>query len=331
MEDWNLFDKALEEISDNNVKESNNVCNDCGSNNVEIDSNSTLTCIDCGVVMAILVDKVAERNNSLFEGSTINFYLPKSSLGTTIYGNRKMGIKQVTEWWNWDYKEKSFFEDKKFIEDKCHRGKLPQPIIDNALNLYKKISECKHKDGINKGKYVIVRGINRVALMAASVYYGAKMQKQPRSPKEIADIFNLKLPYMTRGCKKFLTLIDNNLLFNMNENNESNNFIKRYCEKLNLNEQAYLKSIEIINNINKLQIATNHQPPSVAAASILLMADLMNVSVCKKDLHTHFKISEVTIAKTYKKIQSWIRIVSDSEITNEYIKEMELSLLDKFD
>jgi transcription initiation factor TFIIIB Brf1 subunit/transcription initiation factor TFIIB len=117
----------------------------------------------------------------------------------------------------------------------------------------------------------------------------------------------------------------------MNENNETNDFVKRYCTKLNLNEQAYLKSIEIINNINKLQIATNHQPPSVAAASILLMADLMNLEVSKKDLHSHFKISEVTIAKTYKKIHNWIRIVSDSKITNEYIKEMELSLLDKMD
>jgi transcription initiation factor TFIIB len=166
--------------------------------------------------------------------------------------------------------------------------------------------------------------------MAASVYYGAKMQKQPRSPKEIADIFNLKLPYMTRGCKKFLTLIDGNSLFN-NENNETNDFVKRYCNKLNLSGQAYLKSIEIINNINKLQIATNHQPPSVAAAAILLMADLLNISVNKKDLHTHFKISEVTIAKTYKKIHCWIRIISDSEITSEYIKEMELSLLDKIE
>ena len=136
---------------------------------------------------------------------------------------------------------------------------------------------------------------------------------------------------MTRGCKKFITLIDNNLLYNMNENNETNDFVKRYCTKLNLNEQSYLKSIEIINNINKLQIATNHQPPSVAAASILLMADLMNLEVSKKDLHSHFKISEVTIAKTYKKIHNWIRIVSDSKITNEYIKEMELSLLDKMD
>ena len=326
-DDWELFDK-LEQLS---LDTSENVeyCNRCNSDEIELDSNNTLVCTNCGIILITLIDKIAEKTNSMSEGSTINYYLPKSSLGTTISGNRRMSIKQVTEWWNWDYKEKSFFEDKKLIEKKCQKAKLQQPIIDNALNLYKKISECRHNDGQNKGKYVIVRGINRIALMAASVYYGAKMQKQPRSPKELADVFGLKLPYMTRGCKKFLSLIDTNVLFNITENNESCDFVDRYCTKLGLDKNCLTKALEIIININKLQIATNHQPPSVAAAAILLMSDLFDMKINKKHLHQLFKISEVTIAKTYKKIYPWIRIVSDTNLTNEYYTDLEIEMFDK--
>jgi len=316
-----LGSEEILEITD----EENPVCFSCKSKDIRYDStDNSLVCNTCGIILCTLIDKLAEKNNALIEGSTINFFLPKSSLGTSISGNPRMKIKQVNEWWKWVYKEKSFYEDKQFIEQKCKKAKILQPIIDNALNLYKKISESKHKDGKNKGKYLIVRGVNRIALMGASVFYGAKMQKQPRSPKEIANIFDIKLKYMNRGRKKFLTLIDNNILVNMLENNESCDFVERYCNKLSLDKKCTMKAIEIIKNINRLQIASNHEPPSVAAASILLMADFFKLSISKKDLHEHFKISEVTIAKTYKRVHPFINIVSDTEITCEMIMELQI-------
>lgn len=334
MEDeWELFDKFDSESSEEEVvlelaDENNPYCFVCQSKDVRLESTeNSLVCNACGAVLCVLLDKMVERTNSLAEGSAINYFLPKSSLGTSIAGNPKMKIKQVNEWWKWVYKEKSFYEDKKFIESRCHHSKLSQPIIDNALNLYKKISECKHENGKNKGKYLIVRGVNRIAIMAAAVYYGAKMQKQPRSPKEIADIFSLKLPYMTRGCKKFLSLIDTNALFHIIENSEASDFVERFCTKLKLSADSSAKAIEIITNINRLQIATNHQPPSIAAASLLLMADVQHLDISKKDLHKHFMISEVTIGKTFKKIYPWVNIVSDTGLTTEFLAHLALEEL----
>lgn len=329
-EDWDLFDTldTSDECGEEDIEleindEDNPVCFSCKSKDVRFDSNdNSLVCNTCGVVICTLIDKAAEKSNALCDGSTVNFFLPKSSLGTSISGNPRMKIRQVNDWWKWVYKEKSFYDDKRYIEVKCHSAKLSQPIIDNALNLYKKISESRHQDGVNKGKYLIVRGVNRTALMAAAVYYGAKMQKQPRSPKEIADVFGLKLKYMNRGRKKFLTLIDPNVLVKMLEHSESCDFVERYCKKLDIDQQCTDKAIEIIKNINKLQIVSNHEPPSIAAAAILLMADLKGLNVSKKDLHQHFQISEVTIAKTYKKVYPFINIVSDSTITTLMLQEL---------
>ena len=324
-DDWDLFNKIDSETDKESdlSNEDNPTCFSCKSKDVRFDSNdNSLICNNCGIVLCTLIDKLAEKTNALSEGSMINFFLPKSSLGTTISGNPRMKIRQVNDWWKWVYKEKAFYEDKKFIEEKCFAARVPQPIVDNALNLYKKISESRHREGKNKGKYLIIRGVNRTALMASTVYYGAKMQKQPRSPKEVADIFDLKLKYMNRGRKKFLTLVDTSILVKLLEHSESCDFVERYCQKLGLSKQAIEKAVEIIKNVNLLQLASSHEPPSVAAASILLASDLLNINVGKKDLHTQFQISEVTISKTYKKIYPFIKVVSDTEITKQMLQEL---------
>lgn len=321
MEDnWNLFDSFIEE--EPKVTKEDIVCFNCESEDLLFDSEySFLTCKNCGVIVCTLLDKKNEATMALVDGSNISHFLPKSSLGTSISGNPRMKIRKVNDWWKWEYKEKAFYDDKKFIEDKCYNAKLHQAIVDNALNLYKRISETRDKNG----KYFINRGINRIGLMAASVYYGSKMQKQPRSPKEIAVVFGLKQTEMTKGCKRFLALIDHKVLYNT-EMNETKDFVERYCNKLGLDHSYYYRVIELIKNIDKLQIATNHQPPSVAAAAILLTVSLLGnnteISLNKKKLHALFKISEVTITKTYNKIYPWLRLLMDSEQTEIAAKEL---------
>jgi transcription initiation factor TFIIIB Brf1 subunit/transcription initiation factor TFIIB len=326
MEDtWKLFDKLTINDEPEIDSQEKMFCFVCKSFDLVFDSSySSLTCNECGVLVCTLIDKKNEASIAMNEGSNISHFLPKSSLGTSISGNPKMKIRLVNDWWKWEYKEKAFYDDKKFIEDKCYNAKLPQAIVDNALNLYKRISESKD----DNGKYYINRGINRVGLMAASVYWGSKMQKQPRSPKEISTIFNLKQTDMTKGCKRFLSLIDHTVLYYNQEMNETRDFVERYCKKLGLNDEYFNKSLEIIKNIDKLQIATNHQPPSVAAATILLMADVMDLNINKKELNAMFKISEVTISKTYNKINPWIRVIADTELTNNAVAERDTVILD---
>lgn len=338
-DEWDLFDNfdklTLNENNNNHDNDNHDnssdedheemFCFGCKSYDLAFDSSySTLTCNECGIQLCTLIDKKNEQSLALSEGSNISYFLPKSSLGTSISGNPKMKIRLVNDWWKWEYKEKAFYDDKKYIEDKCYNAKLPQAIVDNALNLYKRISESRD----DNGKYNINRGINRVGLMAASVYYGTKMQKQPRSPKEIATIFELKQTDMTKGCKRFLSLIDHKVLYKNLEMNETRDFVERYCKKLNIGDEYFIKSLEIIRNIDKLQIATNHQPPSVAAATILLMANVMDLEINKKELNTMFKISEVTISKTYTKIYPWIRLISNSELTDMAVEQIQNEILE---
>ena len=66
-----------------------------------------------------------------------------------------------------------------------------------------------------------------------------KKNKVPRSAKEIAEIFKIKVSDMTKGCKLFLEIM------NLNENkpkynvktSSASDYIERYCSNLNLSNE----------------------------------------------------------------------------------------------
>lgn len=307
------------------TEENPNICFECKKYLEINESEGVMVCSSCGVVNSCLIDKQTHQNIAIAEGSSINIHLPKSSLGTSIAGSSFMKIKMVNRWWKWEYKEKSFFDDKKEIEIKCHDAKLTQAVIDNSLNLYKRVSEAKYTNGKNTGKYVIIRGTNRKAIMAASVYYGAKLQRQPRSPKEIADVFQLEMNQMTKGCKRFLELVDiSSLMATGIPKNETHDYVYSLCHRMNLDSRFRDKALDVVKNVQKLQLVTNHQPPAVAASIMLLVMELYGDSCPRKmkiTLSEYFKVSEITITKTFKELYPWVRIVTNNELAESYYQD----------
>ena len=53
-----------------------------------------------------------------------------------------------------------------------------------------------------------MRCINRKSMIAACVFYACKLQKEPRSPKEIADIYSIEIKHVNRGYRKFMEYIN---------------------------------------------------------------------------------------------------------------------------
>ena len=54
--------------------------------------------------------------------------------------------------------------------------------------MYKNISDCKHAIGKNKDKAIIIRGKNRISVIAACIIFACRKKDKTRSPKEIAEI-----------------------------------------------------------------------------------------------------------------------------------------------
>ncbi|ADO67263.1 putative transcription initiation factor TFIIB [Cafeteria roenbergensis virus] len=293
-------------------------CNFCNTSNFDNIDNK-LICNDCGSVIREILNSNAQFEDSNKGGSSYgcpsSFFFPQSALGCKVKSRVFSKIANLQRQGQMPYKEKSLMDVVDSIQDKCNKYKITQKIIDTAKILYKHISECKHSKGKRKGKSIIMRCINRRSLIAACVYYACKLENIPRSPKEISDIYDLEVKHVNRGCRKFLDYVDITTYFNKIKACQSSNFIARYSNELNLANDVLESAQEICENIHKLDIASNHEPPSVAAASILLICNYLKKDVYKKNISNIFGISDVTISKTYRRIFPYHKIIMDNEIT----------------
>lgn len=317
------------EIIDNEKKD---ICPSCNKENqiVEDMAQGFRVCKNCGQVIDNLMDCNPEwrqyeddKGDSSRCSMPINKLLPQSSLGTTISGGAfKSRLKTLHGWSAMPYKERSLNMVFKEIQSKCQQAGIIKCIEDDAKIMYKSISECKHIKGKNKGKYIIIRGANRRSLIAACVFFACKKKNMTRSPKEISDLFDLKYTEMTRGCKNFTKLVKiRKLEINMGMSLPEH-FVIRFCNELKIKKNYTDEVLKIANNINRLNIASDHTPFSIATGSILLMAENNGLSsISKRRIAEKFGVSEVTITKTYKKLWQYRHIILSNDITEKVLKE----------
>ena len=297
-------------------------CISCKSDNMVIDDSLGYhVCQECGVVNEVFLDKnpiftkeLDDKTNASY-GCPTNYFFPKSALGTKIKCKGYNRISALQKQGQMPYKEKSLMEELYKIQDKCKQYNITQTIIDTAKILYKKVNDSRHTKGNRKGKSRIMRCINRRSMIAACVFYACKLQNEPRSPKEIADIYSLEIKHVNRGYRKFIDYINVEELFNQFTSSKSTDFIKRFASKLDMSEQHIKISIDISNNINRLDLASTHEPPSVAAGCLLLVVNIYSLSITKKQISDVFGISDVTISKTYRRIWPYHKIITNNEIT----------------
>ena len=291
-------------------------CDVCESS-VCITDDGFLTCTNtkCSIIYKDIIDQSAEwryyggdDNNSSDPtrcGMPVNPLLVQSSYGCKVmcggsssYEMRK--IRRYTEWQSMPYKEKAHYDEFQRITVIAKNSGIPQIIIDEALRFHKKISEHK-----------TFRGLNRDGIIAASIYISCRTHDCPRTAKEIATIFTLDNTSATKGCKNAISIINelehtfiNSDKTNLGKTNPES-FIERYCSRLNINKELTKLSIFVALNIQKKNLIPENTPHSIAAGIVYFIGQLCYLNISKKDVSRISEISEVTINKCYKKLDSF--------------------------
>lgn len=312
---WKIFD-SIDEKSDKSIvkkPDNNNIekdfCEFCNTNTLAYDDGQ-LYCVKCGIFQQKRLNHNVEyryygdsdnkSSNPERVGMPTNHLLPQSSLGSLIgynYKNKSYNFRKMVQYNSWNampYKERSQWKVYSDITTKCKKGGLPSIIIEESKSYYKIISETS-----------ISRGSNRQGIIAACVFQACKKIKVPRSSKEIADIFGIEMQDMTHGIKRFKEiwrLSDSNKLKIRTSN--PLDYIDRFCSNLSLPtdikhiaEFIAVKSKTCISNL-----VEDNTSPSIAAGSIYLACSVCNQNITKRQVSIACKISEVTIAKCYKKL-----------------------------
>ena len=321
-------------VLNNNLKSNNKklYCEECNSEDIiEDTSNGILICTNCGQVLSNLMDSGAEWTQYNDDNKKdmnrcshpISQLLPQSSTATTIAGSCSSRIKTLHGWSLMPYKERSLNDVFKIIQKKCSEGKIMKCIEDDAKIMYKNISDCIHITGKNKGKPIIIRGKNRKSVIASCVLFACRKKDKTRSPKEIAGLFDLKHTEITKGCKIFQKLAKNKKIELKLNSTVPEHFILRFCEELKIKKEYTEQAIQISNNVQKLQIASVHTPISLATGSIYLMIHLNNLAIQKKIIADKFEVSQVTIAKAFKKIEPFMNLLTNNELCNRLAIEIQ--------
>lgn len=307
-----INDKIIikEEISNKNKNKVNEFyCEHCDDNTMTKEELG-YECYKCGYVGDKVVDQGAEWRyygindtrgyNPTRTGNIINPLLPKSSMGTFIGGNRYSNIQRLHTWSSMPSNERSLWMIYKKINRLLQNSDITNKIIEESKYYYKMITEND-----NKLKGILTRGSIRQGLIAACIYISCKNNGVPKHSSEIAALCNIDENLVTKGLKKFVEIEKRKKLNINNKQTKPSEFINIYCNKLNLSNDIKRLCMILCDRATKLGILKNNTPPSVASGIVYLVIIKLNLNVSKVRLISIIKISEVTLNKTFKKLNTY--------------------------
>ena len=291
------------------------VCNLCQSLLMIMeDGFPTCTNKQCGVIYKDTLDYSPEwrfyntddknANDPTRCGNPINPLLVESSFGCKVLSTTKSSyemkkIRKWTEWQSMPHKEKSLYDEFQFITIMAQNAGIPRIFIDDAMAIHKDISEQK-----------MFRGMNRDGIKSASIYISCRLNGCPRTAHEIAEIFKLDKTSATNGCSMAV-----NILHNIERNLEPSKqaelcvtlpslFIERYCSRLNFNKELTMLAKFVANKVEKNNLITDNIPHAIAAGIVYFISYNCNLNASKQDIKAICGVSEVTINKCFKKLES---------------------------
>lgn len=292
-------DSKIPKLESNSECESD-ICENCGSKEIILEEGN-FCCKNCNVITKRFLDSNAEwryygaddskSTDPTRCGMPINDLLPNSCVGSVISNqiNESYDMKIIRRYHSWnmmDYKTRTMYNTFEHITTNASNSGISNSIIEEAKILYKQLAESK-----------ITRGENKSGLIASSIYMSCKTNKVPRSTKEIAKMFNIKVTTMTKGCKKFQDIMKLNL-----ESTTPEDFIQRFSSKLSISPEIRELARHIVIKADEFNIVSENTPPSVAAGAIYLCIIICKINISKKDLSVACEISQVTLTKCYKKL-----------------------------
>lgn len=268
--------------------------------------NGNVVCKSCGILYndIKLIDESAEwryygaddskGNDPTRCGMPIDPLLPKSSLSTSIRGKTNSYMGKLHAWNSIPYSERSLRLMFIVIQDICNLLNLNSAIVMDAKSLYKVLHE-----------FYNTRGKNRITQVGACILFSCKSNGYSITTKAIADCLKVSQSDITEGCKTFVKMMyHTDFKYNI-QTSDIDDFIIQYCKQLDMSNQMIQLCKKIARKVEKMEILQEHTSPSMAIGCIYTICQLFDLPISKKKIHEVCNISEVTITKTFKKIEPY--------------------------
>ena len=284
--------------------DSHDICKKCCKELSNV--NGDVICKECGILYndIKLIDESAEWRYYGADdskgadptrcGMPVDPLLPKSSLSTVIRGKANSYMGKLHAWNSIPYKERSLRLIFVVIQDICNRLNLPSSVTMDAKSLYKVLHEKFN-----------TRGKNRHALVGACILFSSKNNGFSITTKAIADCLKMTGSNITEGCKTFVKMMyHTDFQYNI-ETSNIDDYIIQCCKQLDMSNTMINFCKKFARRVEKMEILQEHTPPSIAIGCIYLICQTLDLPISKKKIHELCNISEVTITKTFKKMEPY--------------------------
>jgi transcription initiation factor TFIIIB Brf1 subunit/transcription initiation factor TFIIB len=304
------------------VKPQNACCQN--QSNLVISEDGFITCSVCAFTDTDIIDASAEwrfygaegnkgeadptrcgmPSNNLFENNlTCTFQAGHSA----SYKKNISSLIRYTNSSNLTHKDKTLLGDIQQLTNLGLEANFTQCIIDNAITIHKQIiTYLKESD-------VHFRSENRDSILFGDFDLACKRLNVPRTVKEFAALWSCDIQTVTAGCKIVQTVfaqIEQNTHDSQkitSKHTQASSFIDRFCSNLQIRSPAFSKLCTfILPKIKAINSMSQHTPQSVAAGTILFLANNTNMLppnyITKDQLSRATGVSDVTIAKINTKL-----------------------------
>ena len=310
-------------------------CPTCESKFEDWEHLDVSTCLGCGTVISRCLDLTAEYRyfsqddrgggDPCRVGAPQDNRFPESSLGTVILptqsggsANTRWSMNKIRRYHTWNmlpYKERNLLHVFETLQITASNQGLDTGILDLAKEYYVALTANCQK-----------RGLSRSAILASCVFSALKQVGQPRKPKDVADMFNIKTSDFTKSFKYVQEVLalahQKGQLKGFSgspsaiQSTRASHYIAHPLSKLPLKRSEFVIVLMLATKIADISedksLCAEHMPPSLAAAALAEAVRLKGYKdISMESIAELCNVSAGTLLKCWKRIdesrESWTK------------------------
>lgn len=273
------------------VRDERPQCVTCNSKFEDWEHQDVSTCTNCGTIQSRCLDLSAEYRyfsqddrgggDPCRVGAPQDKRFPESSLGTVILptqsggtANCRWSMNKIRRYHTWNmlpYKERNLLQVFETFQITATNQGLDAEVLDISKEYFVALTANCQK-----------RGLSRNAILASCVFSALKQVGQPRKPKDVADMFNIKTSDFTKAFKYVQEVLalahQKGQLKGFSgspaalQTTRASHYIAHPLSRLPLKRAEFpvilALSTKIADTAEDMSLCAEHMPPSLAAASL---------------------------------------------------------------
>ncbi|MGC9123293.1 MAG: transcription initiation factor IIB [Thermoplasmata archaeon] len=287
-------------------------CPKCGSTHLARDyERGELTCLDCGFVIDEgYIDQgpdwrafdAEQKEERVRTGAPMTYTIHDKGLSTEISWKNKDSYGKNIPTRNRSQLYRLRKWQRRIKVSNAAERNLSQALQElermaSNLNLSKEVREAAAVIYRKAVRENMIRGRSIEGVVAASIYAACRQLGIPRTLEEIASITRIK----KKDIGRIFRIMSRTLKLGLFPS-KPEEYVDRFCAKLNLSPKVKNRTMEIIKMAEEKGLSSGRGPTGLVAAALYIASVMENERRTQREIAEVAGVTEVTIRNRYKEM-----------------------------